>query len=224
MGLLLALWMATAAPVQAQALIEQVPVVTSRVEGATTSQVVVEVAEENENVGDVTTLIPGGTPALLSNVSGNGAVIVQDGDNNEATVEQEGSGNEASITQSGNRNESTVEQRPGDGFPGLNNLAVIVQNGSMNQTTVRQFGQNNIAGVRLNGTNNATDILQEGDGNEYRLEFTGTGLGADGTPHTVKQIGDQNMLVQVGQGTTPFNVQQRGDGMRMIIHRNVAPQ
>jgi hypothetical protein len=227
-GLLLALWMAAAAPVQAQALIKQVPAVTSQVEGATTSQVVIEITEENENVsrGDVLGLIPAGTPLFPSTTGpGSSAIVVQRGQENEATIRQSGSGNEASITQrgeqagsDGDNNVATLVQN------GANNLGVIVHLGNQNRTTLTQDGNRNVAGVRLQGTNNATDILQDGTGNEYRLDFEGTGLGMDGTPHTVEQIGDQNMLVQVGQGTTPFNVQQRGDGMRMIIRRNVASQ
>ena len=228
-GLLwMALWMIGAPPVQAQALIEQVPAVTSQVEGTTTSQVVFEVAEDDEDVsrGDVIGLIPAGTPPFPSTTGpGSSAIVVQRGQNNEATIEQSGPGNEASITQrgeqagsDGNNNVASILQN------GTNNLGVVVHLGSQNRTTLTQDGNQNVAGVRLQGTNNATDILQEGDGNEYRLEFTGIGLGADGTPHTVEQLGNQNMLVQVGQGATPFNVQQRGDGMRMIIRRNVAPQ
>ena len=97
-----------------------------------------------------------------------------------------------------------------------------MQNGSWNQTTVRQRGQNNIAGIRLIGNNNGITLEQTGSNNEYLLDFTGSGLGNMGssTTHRVSQIGSNNRLVQVGDGRMPFNVRQRGDGMRMVIRHD----
>lgn len=227
--LLAGLWALGAPGVEAQVQIEQVQSVAAQVDNATQEQVVVTLQgackpADAKCTGvsrfDVTGLIPGSTPALPNNVSGNSAVVVQDGDNNDATVEQAGFGNEASITQmNGDGNDATVEQGPGDGFPGQNNLAVIVQNGSMNQTTIQQFGKNNIAGIKLVGNSNGITLEQTGNGNEYLLDFTGSDLGSTGgsTTHQVSQIGSNNRLVQVGQGRMPFDVRQRGDGMRMVI-------
>ena len=218
---------------RAQVQIDQVEAVSSQIEGATQGQLVVTLPGENcepagpscEGVSrtDVLDLIPGDTPPLQGSGSGNSAVIVQRGDNNDATIEQQGSDNEASITQlNGNDNEATVEQGPSDARPGRDNLAVLVQNGSFNQTTIRQRGQNNIAGIRLDGNDNGITLEQTGSNNEYLLDFTGSGLGSGGssTTHQVSQIGTNNRLVQVGEGRMPFNVRQRGDGMRMVIRHD----
>ena len=230
--LLAGLWTLGATDAQAQVQIDQVESVASQIEGATQGQVVVTLPEDEDNCKpadaectgvsrrDVTNLIPGSTPALPNNVSGNSAVVVQDGDDNRATIEQSGTGNEASISQlDGSENEATVVQEPGDGFPGKNNLAVIVQNGSMNQTTIRQFGKNNRAGIRLDGNNNGITLEQTGKGHEYLLDFEGSDLSSVGSSeaHQVSQIGSNNRLVQVGENSMPFNVRQRGDGMRMVI-------
>jgi len=228
--LLMGLLVAGATTVRAQVQIKQVEAVSSQIEGATQGQIVVtlpgdcepsDATCDNVSRDDVLGLIPGSTPPLQSSGSGNSAVIVQRGDDNDATVDQQGSSNEASITQlNGDENEATVVQEPGDGVPGQNNLAVIVQNGSFNQTTIQQSGKNNRAGIKLVGDNNGIELEQTGDGHEYLLDFTGSGLGSSSSTHQVSQIGSKNHLVQVGEGRMPFNVQQRGDGMRMVIRHS----
>ena len=216
---------------RAQVQIDQAESVASQLEGATQGQLVVALPGDCESsdatcddVGrnDVLGLIPGSTPPLQSSGSGNSAVIVQRGDDNDATVDQQGSSNEASITQlNGDENEATVVQEPGDGVPGQNNLAVIVQNGSFNQTAIQQSGKNNRAGIKLVGDNNGIELEQTGDGHEYLLDFTGSDLGdSSSSTHQVSQIGSKNRLVQVGEGRMPFNVRQRGDGMRMVIRHS----
>lgn len=216
---------------QAQVQIDQVETVASQIGGATQGQIVVTLPEDCEpteaecsNVSrqEVLGLLPS-TPPLLGDGTGNTAAIVQEGENNNATVEQTGAGNEAFVTQlGGNGNEATVEQGPSNGFSGLDNLAVIVQEGSLLQTTIRQHGRDNIAGIRLVGNNNGITLEQTGSSNEYLLDFTGSGLGSMGssTNHQVSQIGRNNQLVQVGEGLMPFNVRQRGNGMRMVIRHN----
>jgi hypothetical protein len=213
----------------AQVQIDQAESVASQLEGATQGQVVVTLSGDckssdatcdNVSRDDVLGLIPG-TPSLQSSGSGNSAVVAQRGDDNEATIEQVGTGHEASITQDGMDNEAVVKQKPGDGLPGQDNLAVIVQNGLMNQTTVQQLGQNNRAGIRLVGDNNGIELQQTGSGNEYLLDFAGSDLGdSSSSTHQVSQLGSNNRLVQVGEGRMPFNVQQRGDGMRMVIRHS----
>ena len=231
--LLAGLWALGATGARAQVQIEQVQSVASQIEGATQGQVVVtlpgqckpaEAKCENVSRNDITGpgsgFIPAVTPALPTDPSGNSAVIFQEGDDNDATINQQGSGNQASITQlNGDDNDASVEQGPGDGFPGENNLAVIVQDGSYNQTTIRQRGRDNLAGIKLVGSNNGLMLEQTGKGNEYLLDFEGSNLGSPGSSeaHQVSQIGRNNRLVQVGENSMPFNVRQRGDGMRMII-------
>ncbi len=154
-------------------------------------------------------LFPAGQRGLIfQNGSFNEAVLDQDGETNQALVSQGrrqggGSNNTARITQSSREN-----------------FAVVVQQGQRNETNVSQGGgPNNIVGVRLQGTNNHTNVVQNGSGNRYLLDFTGNGLGANG-PHTVNQIGSGNTLIQVGTGSKPFNVRQRGDHMAVrILHR-----
>jgi len=229
--LMVGLWTLGATGARAQVQIEQVQSVASQIEGATQGQVVVtlpggdcapagEASCGSVDRSKILNLIPGGVPALADNTSGNSAVIFQDGNDNDATINQRGSGNQASITQlNGDDNDASVEQGPGDGFPGENNLAVIVQDGSYNQTTIRQRGRDNLAGIKLVGNNNGLTLEQTGKGNEYLLDFEGSNLGNPGSSeaHQVSQIGSNNRLVQVGENSMPFNVRQRGDGMRMII-------
>lgn len=216
---------------RAQVQIDQVETVASQIDGATQGQIVVSLPGDCEPTEaecsdvsrqEVLGLLPG-TPPLLGDGTGNTAAIVQEGDNNDATVEQTGSGNEAFVTQlGGNGNEATVEQGPSNGFSGLNNLAVIVHEGSLNRTTIQQRGKNNLAGIKLVGNNNGITLEQTGTGHEYLLDFTGNGLGimGSGMTHQVSQIGSDNQLVQVGEGSMPFNVRQQGNGMRMIIRHN----
>ena len=209
----------------AQVHIDQVDPVTSRLDGVTQGQLVVTMpgdctpdAASCENVtrSDVLGLVPGITPALPSS-DGNSAVVVQRGDGNEATVEQNGGQNEASVTQEGPSNDASVRQfGPG----AYDNLAVLVQLGAANSTSIRQRGANNLAGIRLEGTNNGIQLTQNGEDHKYLLDFEGSGLGTrseGGQGHRVHQMGTDNHLVQVGEGRMPFNVRQRGTGMRMII-------
>jgi hypothetical protein len=218
--------------VRAQVQIDQVKPVAAQIDGATQGQIVVtlpgdckptEATCENVTRTDVLDLIPGGTPSLPSNGTGNSAVVLQRGDNNRATVEQQGSANKTSITQlGGTDNTATVMQGPGSNLSGKDNLAVLVQKGSLNQTTIRQWGQHNLAGIRLVGNNNGIALTQKGADNQYLLDFTGSGLGKAGrsATHQVRQIGNNNQLAQVGNGRIPFNVRQRGNGMRMVIRHN----
>jgi hypothetical protein len=231
-GLLLAVWVLGATEAQAQVQIDQVQSVASQVDNATQGQVVVTIPEEckpadakcedvsrSDITGPGSGFIPAVTPALPTNPSGNSAVIFQEGDDNDATINQRGSGNQASITQlNGDENDATVVQEPGGGFPGENNLAVIVQDGSFNETTIRQRGRDNVAGIKLDGSSNGITLEQTGKGNEYLLDFEGSlGTMGNSTTHQVSQIGSNNRLVQVGENSMPFNVRQRGDGMRMVI-------
>lgn len=178
-------------------------------------------AKDDVEPGDVFSLIPGGQPVSHTDVSGERAVISQEGVNNQASIDQKGSGNEAVVTQRGwkglgRNNEASVQQKTS------NNIAVITQKGRSNRSVIKQKGgTGNVAGIRLRGDNNRTNLLQNGTGNEYVLKFTGNGLGSNST-HTVKQIGNQNTLKQVGVGSKPFDVQQRGNGMKVII-RHTTP-
>ena len=202
--LLVGLWALDATGAQAQVQIEQVRPASasqSSLVGTPSGNCTPTQAEcDALTQSDILALLPAGTPSVPGMGPGNRAVVVQRGTGNTATV----------------------EQGPGDGIPGEDNLAVIVQDGSYNATTIRQRGRDNLAGIKLVGNSNGITLEQTGRGNEYLLDFTGSGLGSTGssTTHQVSQLGRNNQLVQVGENSMPFNVRQRGDGMRMVIrHR-----
>ena len=101
---------------------------------------------------------------------------------------------------------------------------MIVQEGGSNFTSTRQIGSGNVIGVRLRGvgntlgTPNNPGVLQEGADNLYLLDYAGNGQPIDPTI----QQGNGNQVVQIGEIDAPFGVEQRGDGMRMIIRHNGA--
>lgn len=118
----------------------------------------------------------------------------------------------------GNDNDAFVGQ------DGNGNLAVLLQQGDGNFTSTLQVGSGNVIGVRLRGVGNqlgtpsAPGVLQAGADNLYLLDYTGNGQ----TIAPTAQIGDGNQVVQIGAIDVPFGVEQRGDGMRMIIRHNGA--
>ncbi|MEP0547081.1 MAG: curlin repeat-containing protein [Rhodothermales bacterium] len=118
----------------------------------------------------------------------------------------------------GNDNDASIGQ-DGDG-----NLAVLLQQGDDNFTSTLQIGSGNVIGVRLRGVGNqlgtqaTPGVLQAGADNLYLLDYTGDGQ----TIAPTAQIGDGNQVVQIGEIDVPFGVEQRGDGMRMIIRHNGA--
>lgn len=190
-GAFLALVGAGPASLQAQVHIEQVETVSSQLEDVTQEQVVLNVAEGNVGRGEVLGLLPMHARSVSVSESRTQAVIYQEGNSNEAEVNQRGP----------------------------QHLAVVVHQGSHNRTTLSQQGASNTAGVRLQGSENDSMIRQDGTGNEYMLDFNGHGIGS-AAPHTVEQIGDQNTLIQTGVGGRPFNVQQRGNELQMVIRHN----
>ncbi len=215
------------APAHAQVQIEQVENTASKIQGATEGQVIVKLQEEAGAVTRDDVLgLTGASPLPGNSGSGARAVVEQRGNSNEATVTQEGDGHEASVAQRGNRNDMSVVQRPVSGYggsvpsyvgrgTGSDNLAVVVQDGSDNATTIQQYGSDNIAGIRLDGSDNAMELLQVGDGNEYLLDHTGSGLDLTGSKR-IEQFGNDNLLRQRGAGT-PISVQMKGEGIRMEI-------
>jgi hypothetical protein len=110
------------------------------------------------------------------------------------------------------------------GQGGNGNLAVLLQQGDGNFTSTLQIGSGNVIGVRLRGVGNqlgtplAPGVLQVGAENLYLLDYTGDSQLIEPTA----QIGDGNQVVQIGAIDVPFGVEQRGDGMRMIIRHNGA--
>lgn len=175
----------------------------------------------------------------------NDASITQRGRQNQASATQQGKGNVVSVTQGGIGIEggggflpppfSSFPDVPAEeafenaeGVPflgedgrlsGEDNLAVAVQEGSNNVTTIQQYGRKNKAGIRLIGRNNEVGLLQIGRGNEYLLDHTGSGLDLTGSKR-IEQIGRGNRMIEVGRRSVPMNIQQRGNGMAMIVRHN----
>ncbi len=205
-------WVLLGLPIASQAQSPQIDQVSSQTSASDQQPVQVQKADPVTR-SDALSLIPGVDP--IPSATGKSGIVVQKGTSNDAVLQQNGAENKAVVSQrrwqgAGGNNTAQVTQR------NRGNLAVVVQQGQLNETTVTQRGTQNRVGVRLRGNNNQTNILQQGTGNEYLLDFKGNGLGANGT-HTVKQIGNQNTLKQVGRGSKPVNVRQRGNGMKVLI-------
>lgn len=166
-----------------------------------------------------------------------------DGDQTVAVIEQGGSGNTASIDQRGSSNLATILQ------DGTGNRAWVLQDGSANTSSLSQHGTDNVATMRLLGPNNSAavlqygtnnlyevtidrsgarpstasmlNVLQDGANNVYRLDFQNRGANLN---HSVLQIGRGNVIEQTGRNLRPFGVEQRGDGLQMVIrHNGTAP-
>jgi hypothetical protein len=127
-------------------------------------------------------------------------------------------GNLALLRQEGSGNQATVDQS------GAGNLAVLLQLGNNITTRATQSGTGNVFGVRLTGDNltlgGADGVTQIGEGNVYLLDYKGTAQ--EIAPTT--QVGVDNRVVQVGNVSQPFGVQQFGNGQRLIIRHNGATQ
>lgn len=117
-----------------------------------------------------------------------------------------GKGNATAIVQHGDGNVAHVLQQ------GEANVIHASQVGVDNSLHATQIGDDNLVGTRLVGDDNAVDIHQQGNGNAYLLGFEGSGLS-----HSVRQIGNKLRLVQLGSGSRPFDVEQRGVDMTIRI-------
>jgi hypothetical protein len=122
-------------------------------------------------------------------------------------------GQRAIVRQDGVGNTATVDQRD------ASNVAAILQRGNFNDTRVVQRGRSNAAGIVIDGNNNRLDVLQRGVGNRYLIGFRGDDLGGS-NGRRVSQQGTNNILVEVGQTSMPFNIRQQGNGMRMFIRHS----
>jgi hypothetical protein len=112
----------------------------------------------------------------------------------------------ALVWQDGEDNHATLLQS------GALNVAVVMQLGDLNETWVEQDGSGNVVGARLQGDRNRLSVSQRGDDNTYLLDFTGSSL-----DHTVVQHGTGMRAVQVGAGSRPFGIEQRGSGAEVTI-------
>ena len=115
-----------------------------------------------------------------------------------AFIEQEGAGNVGRVVQAG-----------------AANIAVLVQRGDLNRSALTQAGEANLIGLFLHGDGSRFDVAQHGDANVYLLDFAG-----DRLDHGVLQVGHGNEAVQLGEAPVPFGIEQRGDGLRLIIRHN----
>ena len=125
-------------------------------------------------------------------------------------------GNLVLLRQEGSDNQAIIDQS------GAGNLAVLLQLGNSITTRATQNGTGNVFGVRLSGDNldlgGPDGVTQIGDNNVYLLDYEGSAQQL--APTT--QVGVDNRVVQIGNVSQPFGVEQRGDGMRMIIRHNGA--
>jgi hypothetical protein len=113
------------------------------------------------------------------------------------------------VAQLGQGNAASIDQ------VGLGNVAVAYQEGDRNEVVLSQLGDGNLLGVSLLGNGNAIDVTQEGNNNGYFLGFIGESL-----THSVLQQGDNIRAVQVGVGTLPFTIEQRGNDMDITVEHN----
>lgn len=129
-------------------------------------------------------------------------------------IDQGVAGNLAVVDQTGDAGQAAITQR------GLANLAFLQQmaeGGGINQTSILQEGDANLTAVALRGGDNALTVEQIGSGNVYTLDFTGRTLN-----HSVSQVGNGIRAEQVGFGTAPFSVEQRGNSVPILIEHNVS--
>jgi len=177
------------------------------------AQVQIEQVAESENVDDTDEAVrvnftPGedaipGLRSFADEIWPNGRSRVQlTGSGNEAAVYQDGFGNEASVTQSGTAHTS-----------------ILVQEGSHNNLTVDQRGRNHAALLRQKTSGHTVDLRQRGSNNRYLLDFQST-TASPSIEHNVVQDGSDLDLYQVGSTRVPFNVQQTGNGLDMIIRHD----
>ena len=122
-----------------------------------------------------------------------------------------GGGHFAVIRQDGAAGLALIEQE------GASNLAVMIQQGTGNTMRLTQHGTGNIYGAWLDGNDNRLHVAQHGDANTYLIAFDGDGPGFE---HRVVQFGTGNQVVQLGAGASPFGVEQRCDGMTLIIRHD----
>ena len=126
-------------------------------------------------------------------------------------------GQRSFVFQQGIGNDATIDQQ------GSSNFAGVVHFGNDNETLIQQRGTSNKAGIVLDGNRNEVELFQEGTDNEYFLGFRGDGLDLTRSQPGGKarvQIGTNNRLIELGQNSIPLNIQQRGNGMRMMIRHN----
>ncbi len=114
-------------------------------------------------------------------------------------VRQEGTGHAAALHQLGPAN-----------------LAALYQRGADQSALVEQVGAGNVLGLRLDGDGHAVTARQLGDGNLYLLDADGP-AGGPAFDHAVLQVGDDLQAIQTGVTAAPFDVEQRGTGMSLII-------
>jgi hypothetical protein len=139
------------------------------------------------------------TPAAgLTTPSSGPGITSSDGTGNRTTIEQSGTDNVVAVRQYGTRN-----------------VASVVQLGSANRLDAVQNGTANVLHVALAGSDNALGLVQRGEDNRYSLDFRGSGL-----DHAVVQEGIGLRATQVGVGSLPFGIQQRGTGMEITVQHN----
>ncbi|KAA9327181.1 hypothetical protein F0P96_18260 [Hymenobacter busanensis] len=134
--------------------------------------------------------------------------------------------NRAILVQEGNQNAASIQQMRTSGASlgnlvnlvqvGSGNAATIEQAGAATRTSVEQYGTNNWVESDINGLNTESQIRQTGANNRVEQD-----LDVDNRRYTVEQTGRNNQLIQRENGTTTpgYEVQMRGNGIRIIIEQ-----
>ena len=100
---------------------------------------------------------------------------------------------------------------------GDDNRADISQTGTDNRFALVQQGVGNEVTADILGSGNTTNVTQLGDGNSYDLLMATDDL----TLLPVVQEGTGNQAFQiVAPGLQPAGIEQRGNGMEVVVERN----
>lgn len=117
------------------------------------------------------------------------------------------------LRQRGRSNQAHVLQQ------GRGHVARVLQNGNRNDVRLTQTGASHEASIALNASDSDVGVLQRGEANRYELTASKDGI-QHAQPYGRIQIGEGNVLLERGGTSTPLRLQQRGDGMTMIIRHD----
>ena len=157
------------------------------------------------------TLPTAGIATPPSNVKGNVAEAIQDGNNLKATQWQSGEGNLVSIQQMGSLHEATQEQE------GNRNHSVTVQAGTDNEANIDIYGDWNETYIDQddpNSIDNLTTINMDGSYNYSHVKQVG---GPDNVVTVTVDGDDNHSLIEQNGSDNQATLQQMGQMNQAII-------
>ncbi|MCC5925868.1 MAG: hypothetical protein JJU41_04840 [Bacteroidetes bacterium] len=95
------------------------------------------------------------------------------------------------------------------------NLFSLTIEGDENTAGITQRGSGNEAQIQLIGNNNTLNTLQHGRSNLLNMNIFSNGL-----MHNTQQIGNANQIMIQGEQRTPLQIEQRGNGIGIVIEQN----